>query len=494
MKHPNKNAYLTVYLALVFGVVLSLLLTLIEGAAIGAARLQSEIVADLGLDSVFAEYNRELLDQYEMFFVDSSYGTVNGGVGMVESRLSDYMGYNLNPNKGGIFNILGNTWLTLNNPYLEIEEISYATDDNALVWKSSVVNFMKSVYIGDAVSTVTGLINTVEENGLNTMDIAEQIKQDKERIDETINNRPGDGDNEIEEYGNEEGSDNYTYDKISSAIDELVGGALLNSAMPSDSSLSEATVEGGPYYSVRSKSGNINKGTGIHDGVDKASGAVDEILYNKYLMSYFGTYTEPKDKGMLKYQVEYILFGFNSDSGNMKYCVEALLALRAAANNVSIMNDNVKYSQVYSIVMPICTFLTHPELSEAFTYLILELWAFVEGYSDVRILLDNGRVPLIKSPEDWNVSFEGIFSGSLFNGSKNDKGITYNDHLEIFLGLANKGNNLDRSLDIVEMDLRLTDGNEGFRIDRCVDYIRAKFGFVDVFGHEFLLDRSKCYD
>jgi hypothetical protein len=132
MKHPNKNAYLTVYLALVFGVVLSLLLTLIEGAAIGAARLQSEIVADLGLDSVFAEYNRELLDQYEMFFVDSSYGTVNGGVGMVESRLSDYMGYNLNPNKGGIFNILGNTWLTLNNPYLEIEEISYATDDNAL--------------------------------------------------------------------------------------------------------------------------------------------------------------------------------------------------------------------------------------------------------------------------------------------------------------------------------------------------------------------------
>ena len=57
-KHMKKteNAYLTVYLSLVFGIVLSLLFALIEGAAIGAVRAQAELVADLGLDSVFAEY------------------------------------------------------------------------------------------------------------------------------------------------------------------------------------------------------------------------------------------------------------------------------------------------------------------------------------------------------------------------------------------------------------------------------------------------------
>ena len=57
------NAYLTVYLSLIFGIVLSLLFVLIEGAAICATRAQAELVADLGLDSVFAEYNRELLEQ-----------------------------------------------------------------------------------------------------------------------------------------------------------------------------------------------------------------------------------------------------------------------------------------------------------------------------------------------------------------------------------------------------------------------------------------------
>ena len=91
------NAYLTVYLSLIFGIVLSLLFVLIEGAAICATRAQAELVADLGLDSVFAEYNRELLEQYEVFFIDSSYGGRTGGIGMLEQHLSQYMSYNMNP-------------------------------------------------------------------------------------------------------------------------------------------------------------------------------------------------------------------------------------------------------------------------------------------------------------------------------------------------------------------------------------------------------------
>lgn len=68
---PAEGAYLTIYLSLTFGIVLSLLLALIEGATIGAVRAQAELVADLGMDSIFAEYHRELLNQYELFFIDS---------------------------------------------------------------------------------------------------------------------------------------------------------------------------------------------------------------------------------------------------------------------------------------------------------------------------------------------------------------------------------------------------------------------------------------
>jgi hypothetical protein len=44
------------------------------------------------------------------------------------------------------------------------------------------------------------------------------------------------------------------------------------------------------------------------------------------------------------------------------------------------------------------------------------------------------------------------------------------------------------------MDIRRTDGNDGFRIDRCVDYINVQFGFRDGYGHEFLFERRKCYE
>ena len=74
------KGYLTVYLSLVFAIVLSLLLTLIEGAAVGATRLQAELAADLGLDSVFAEYHRELMKQYGVSYIDDSYGNEKGGI------------------------------------------------------------------------------------------------------------------------------------------------------------------------------------------------------------------------------------------------------------------------------------------------------------------------------------------------------------------------------------------------------------------------------
>ena len=62
-------AYLTVYLSLIFGIVLSLLFVFVEGAAIGAVRAQAELVADLGVVC-------------QMFFdhTCSAIGTAIGGI------------------------------------------------------------------------------------------------------------------------------------------------------------------------------------------------------------------------------------------------------------------------------------------------------------------------------------------------------------------------------------------------------------------------------
>ena len=124
----KQSGYITVYLTFTFAIILSLLLALVEGAAMGAARMQAELVADLGMDSIFAEYHRELFSQYGLLFIDDSYGTKKGSLSKIEKHLSEYMSYNLNPQKG-LTVVPGSNWIGLENIYLEIEEAAFATDD-----------------------------------------------------------------------------------------------------------------------------------------------------------------------------------------------------------------------------------------------------------------------------------------------------------------------------------------------------------------------------
>ena len=58
-------------------------------------------------------------------------------------------------------------------------------------------------------------------------------------------------------------------------------------------------------------------------------------------------------------------------------------------------------------------------------------------------------------------------------------GLSYEDHLRVFLMLMNRQDKVMRSLDIVEMDIRQTLGNEHFRIDQCISYLKVGFGFSD---------------
>lgn len=49
-------------------------------------------------------------------------------------------------------------------------------------------------------------------------------------------------------------------------------------------------------------------------------------------------------------------------------------------------------------------------------------------------------------------------------------------------------------MDIVEMNIRGTQGNEAFRIDQCIDYLFISFGFSDTAGHEFVFSRKMRYE
>lgn len=486
MIRKKEHAYLTVYLSLVFGIVLSLLLALIEGAAIGAARAQAELIADLGLDSVFAEYNREVLEQYELFFIDSAYGGENGGIGKVEAHLSNYLGKNMNPDKEvGLFG--GTTYLKLTNPYLEISEVSYAGDNYGEVWKAQAVAYMKAVYGGDIVHSVKEHLEVVEKNEMNTRDVAAEIKEQKKKFEKALIEK------EIVEYDTET-SDGTSYGKVSKLVDKLIGGGLLKLVMPDDEKVSGAVVNIKDYYSERARAGTVNAGIGLHEGAERSDGLVDELIYGEYLMKMCGNYRDQKENSLLKYQIEYILYGFSSDASNLSACLATLFAMRSVGNLISIYSSSNMKNQAEATAKLICALLLSPELAPLLKEILLGMWALAESVSDVKNLLNGGKVPLIKKDSQWSLSLLGILSGDFEGSGKKEDGLSYQAYLRVLLGLMNKQKKVMRSLDIVEMDIRQTEGNKHFRIDRCLDYMKVDFGFMDAQGHDFVFERKMCYE
>lgn len=98
-----KRGYITVYLSLVTGILLSLLLTVMEGVRMHTIRTQTECVMDMAMDSALAEYHREMLEQYDLFFIDMSYGGRAPSFSNTEEHIRSYMNMNFRPFQ--IFNI-----------------------------------------------------------------------------------------------------------------------------------------------------------------------------------------------------------------------------------------------------------------------------------------------------------------------------------------------------------------------------------------------------
>lgn len=496
-KQAEKSAYLTIYLSLIFGIILSLLLALIEGAAIGASRLQSELVADLGIDAIFAEYNRELLEQYDVFFIDDSYGSQLGSIGNVQKHLESYMSYNMNPARDKGFH--GKTsFLLLKNPYLEIEEAAFATDQNGEVWKAQAVSYMKDIYGLSLVSGITNQLQTIKGEGMMVGTVSQQIEGQCQIFEQAVEQKK----KEIIERGEqpcdavtEEG---YSYDEISECWNSIKGSGVLDMLLQDSTTVSGKRIVVSEYASARAKEKRMNLGCGLPDGVTVPN-EMDELLFGEYLMKKCGTFCETKKTGRLSYEVEYILYGKSSDVENLRSCAETLLTIRTAANYIYLTTkDAGKNRQAQMVASVLCMLLEVPEMTQVLTNIILGVWAYAEAVLDVRCLLHGGKLTLIKEESEWNLGLGGLLFGELYQkkigvSSSKMTAMSYQDYLRVLLGVMNEKDKAMRSMDIVEMNLRETEGNAGFRMDQCIDYLKISFGFADTGGHEFVFSRAMRY-
>lgn len=477
----TKDGYLTVFLSLILSLMISLCLVLILGARENTRRMEVECVTDIGMNNILAEYHRELLNQYDLFFIDTSYGTKNATYKTTEAHLKDYLERNLS-GEDLFLSFLYHNPVALKVDDVTITDISVASDDKGAVVRRQAVELMYQRVGISYLKQIESWMNTVKEYDLNTRNIPAECRDASAALEEWNDEAlPKDTEENWKNPGAE--------------VLSLWDAGVLNLVVKDYRQLSTQSVDLTKYISSRT----LLTGTGMNPAVTFADSFWEQLVFQEYILAYTGHYGMEKKGGHLQYQTEYILSGKEKDTDNLKDVVYQILSIRAVANVLYLISDEERMQLAEAVGTALAALFTLPELAPLFQAVIIFAWAMVESIFDVAKLLQGGRVPLLKSGKGWHCEMEEAleFEGSIEQAKKDEgtkeEGLLYEDYLRILLCFQDKETTTFRLMDIMEMDIRQTKGNESFRMDGCVDSVAADIRFSSTDGKNYNIFRSYGY-
>ncbi len=544
-KGERSRGELSVYLALMLAVMIPLIVTMMNAARISAMKLQVECALDMGMDSMMAEYHRELLEQYDLLMIDTAYEQEFGSLDHTLEHLEGYLSYNLNPDKDvlvwGARDLYG-----LSIDSLELVRVSRATDDNGKVFRNMVMAYMLERYGLAYISDAKDLVTTSESANIYNSDIvadnyASQAQIDGIRVEETQIRtvertvQTVSGDEIITQVVEEEIEETVLVkpqmDDPTTTVAAATHSGILS--MVCKGGISARTITPSNYVSGRT----LIRGNGVSEEWKEYNNLEEQLLFNEYILEKCGNYIEPKDNSLLCYEVEYILFGTASDADNLEKVATRLLLLRGGANTAYFFTDSELVQEARTLAEGLSVITTLPELEPVFEAAIISAWIFAESVVDVRDLFDGKRVPLIKTKGEWRLSLENALSFALDSASdavsehssgdgnaqgtapdgaapegaapgsevpsgtassgtgeeERTPGLNYKDYLRLMLYTVSLDERTMRCMDVVEMDIRKAEGNASFCLDNCIAAATVQGVFQSRYGYEFLVERNFCY-
>lgn len=471
------KAYLTIYLALSLTILLAVIMVLLAGIKKNTARMEEELALNTAGWSVLAEYHRELLKQYDLFFIDTSYGSGYPEIEAVSEHVKDYADKNLQ----GI-NLIDSRVVKIG-----IQDVEIATDSGGKVLKKQIVEYEENYFGIEALEKLLSDYGLDWQEQISEQDLIRQRDENETRLanepppvkkvtKKKYNRDTGD----VETYEEEE---EVPIENPAAHVNELRKKGILNLVIEDTSKISNSAISPEEYLSWRS---DILQGTGTLQEKVEAGNTLTEIKEKVLLMAYifqkYGYYGQEKENARLDYQVEYLIAGKESDIENLKAVVNRLLLFREAANAAYLYKDSAKKAEISAMAASVAAVALAPYLQPLLETSILFAWAYIESIQDVKLLLEGGMVPLMKSAADWQTGINGIldFSGvGDSSGNGISRGFDYGQYLSMFL-IGKKENELLFSMmDVMEMDIRKTPYNENFRMDGCVSGFRVAAEFED---------------
>lgn len=477
----RENGYLTVYLTLCLTLILSLYLALIEGARRGGAAMESACAAEIGMQNIMAEYHRELLNRFNLFALDSSYGTRVCGRKNTEAHLLEYLKRNLSTEHVLLGKYLYRDFMGLRVDDAELTGVSILTDEKGAVFRGMAIEAVKNDVGLNLLEEVQEWMTVVQVNGLAEADYAAE----SQKLDEALEEYDG-----MEVQISENESVLLEVENPAAQLNAKRGLGTLHLVIENTEALSAKALNSAGLISRRMEQGNINCG---NMPIQPSEDLWSRILFQEYLLRYLDHYGAGTSDGVLDYQIEYLIAGKDQDTDNLKSVANRLSAIREAANVMYLLTDPEKSLEIEEAAILACGLFALPELIPLVKAAILFGWAYAESVYDVKTLLAGGKIPLIKDQGSWHYALSSALYGGMEDTGGTERGLSYEDYLRILMALTDLDTLTVRAMNIVEADIRQTPGNSYFRLDACYAEVEALIRTSSSFGYHFELRRKRAY-
>ena len=510
-KYFDERGQITVFLSLLFLVLVMSFLFIVEGViSYSASSLGEDAVKGAG-ESIMANYDRELFKNYHLFFLDP--------------RQKDYIVTDGKEFINQYFS--GNSFFDIYCDSLEVTGEKTAVDEDGLYLKHEIREWMKYREEKEIAKVLEDIIRNTKKNDGERKECQEEVdsaetdvknEQDEELNQETKeeanktdteSDLKGDVDKntdnvedmkpdekaaseEIEPVSEETLKERSNWKEIKETLQLLMRTGILFYAAEHPESLSGQSIPGTNLPSKRVKGSSFDNEQRLMDKMDELSFSslrgiksllsVDismdgrGILWTKdrYIISYiedcFSFYgSSDKKDNVLLYEVEYLISGKNSDIDNLKRVANYILLLRFINNYIFTGKDTQMKTQINTMASAITGVMGMPQTMKAVQVLIRMAISYGESLLELHTLFSGGEVPLIKDKTTWNLTLKTM-AEQLRNKQivkKGKKNISYKDYLKLFL--LTKGNSRTvcyRMMDLMQENIASKE--PGFLMENCL--------------------------
>ena len=439
------KASVTICLSLCMLMFFTLCIVLAEGTRVYYLRVKAMQAMELAEFSVLSEYQKELFEDYGVFFLDLDYEQGTEQKAILEGRAESYLRKNIEEAE---------------TVTLQTANFRRATDGSGSAFFLQAVEQVKIESGYKVLEKVFDGMGNVKPDSVN---LEELLKASEDKASGLLS-------------GLKEAAEN-----------KLLNISLPDISFPNVNILRESVF--GNAESLSDKSMALSERL-LHRQLTKGAGEEVRIsfaqmqLFYLYLFQnfgYFGSENEEIPRQALEYQLEYIIAGKNSDAKNIENIMWRIFTLRAGGNYLFYHQDAGQLAKAETKAMALVGFTGNVVLINLVRELFLIAQAMEDGIQQTKTVFAGGKVPLYE-----NGVFDGVFIG-------------YEQYLYLFLNAAGKEEKIYRSMDVIELEVRKSSGYENFRLDHCVDFFEVEWtycydGLIRSQRYKHTINRNMNYE